>query len=354
LQGIDDIIGPFWILAALAGIVIAAGSVALLWATGGPVRRLPHRGQLALAFGAWILESLLLLIAFSLIAAPVALSLPAPGDLLAMLPLQAIQTLAVLVALVALTLTWRVPGFPAVGLITAGPGARYALRDTAIGLVLGPVAVGVFLVAGLIGGWDRITGVAPVPEMIGSLVLGVVFFLFVAVFEEVSTRGCLFALLARVLGIPAAAAISAVTFGLLHGLNPGATPVALLGVGLAGVVFLFALYRTGALWLPIAFHLSWDWAETSLYGYPDSGIPPSAALRLAIDPNAPAWATGGEFGPEASIFVLVALALAAGAIWLYTRGRPGRAILFPAGAPEHQPPYQPAPLPEQGERPRYI
>lgn len=349
----QGIVGPFWILAALAGVVIGIGSVALLWATGRPVRRLPHRGQLALAFGAWILESLLLLIAFSLIAAPVALSIPTTGDLLAMLPLQAIETLSVLLALVALTLTWRVPGFPAVGLITAGPGARYVLRDAAFGLALGPLAVGIFLVAGLIGGWDRITGVAPLAELLGSLALGAVFFLLVALFEELSTRGCLFALLARVLGIPGAAAISAVIFALLHGLNPGATPIALLGVGLAGVVFLFALYRTGALWLPIAFHQSWDWAETSLYGYPDSGIPPSSALHLAIDPNAPAWATGGEFGPEASAFVLVALALAAGAIWLYTRGRPGRTILFPAGAPEHQPAYPRVPLPEQGERPLY-
>ena len=90
------------------------------------------------------------------------------------------------------------------------------------------------------------------------------------------------------------------------------------------------MLRTGALWLPIAFHLSWDWAETSLYGFPDSGQPPASALQLQIDPTAPDWATGGTFGPEASVFVIVALALAAGAIWLYTRGAGGPGVLFPA------------------------
>jgi membrane protease YdiL (CAAX protease family) len=209
------------------------------------------------------------------------------------------------------------------------------LRDVGFGLLLGPVAVGVFLVAGLIGGWDRIVGVAAPLVLVGNLALGVVLFALVGVAEELSSRGCLFALVARWLGLPAAWVISVAIFGLLHGGNPGATPVALVGVALAGVVFAFTLLRTGTLWLPIAFHLSWDWAETSLYGFPDSGQPPASALQLQIDPTAPEWATGGTFGPEASVFVIVALALAAGAIWLYTRGRDGRAALFPEGTPEH-------------------
>jgi membrane protease YdiL (CAAX protease family) len=248
--------------------------------------------------------------------------------------LEACAAAALVGALAILAWAWGVPAPVDVGLTWGGRRAGQVARDVAVGLALGPVAVGVFLVAGLIGGWDRIAGVAAPPELIGNLALGAVLFALVGVTEELSSRGCLFALVGRWIGLPAAWVGSVGAFALLHGVNPGATPTAILGVALAGIVLAFALLRSGALWLPIAFHLSWDWAETSLYGFPDSGQPPQSALQLQIDPAAPEWATGGAFGPEASLFVIVAMGLAAGVIWLYTRGRDGRAALFPQGTPE--------------------
>ena len=104
-----------------------------------------------------------------------------------------------------------------VGLIWDAQHERMFLRDIGFGLVLGPVAVGVFLVAGLIGGWDHIAGVAAPLVLVGNLALGAVLFPCVGVAEELTSRGCLFALVARWLGLPAAWVISVGVFGLLHG-----------------------------------------------------------------------------------------------------------------------------------------
>lgn len=322
------------IIAVFAGIVLIGGSVGLLRLLGPWVRRLPRRRQLGLAVTAWLGETVLLvLVGGFVVGSLVPLESVAEG-LPSLLLSEIVLAGSVAGALAALRWAWGVPTLADVGLTWERGRAGQVARDVGFGLALGPVAVGVFLVAGLIGGWDRITGIAPPPVLVGNLALGAGLFALVGVAEELSSRGCLFALVARWLGLPAAWVISVAVFGLLHGFNPGATPFALAGVALAGVVFAFALLRSGALWLPIAFHLSWDWAETSLYGFPDSGQPPASALQLQIDPAAPEWATGGAFGPEASVFVVVALALAAAAIWLYTRGRDGQAILFPHGAPE--------------------
>ena len=322
---------------ALLGLAIAAGSVGLLRVTRNPVRSLPHRWQVALAIPIWVVETLLLVIAFVFIAgirlAATAVADPTPLERIGS---QLVLVLPLVAALATLAWSWGVPSFPDVGLLGRGPGRRYIARDVGFGLLLGPLAVGIFLVAGLIGGWNRVTGVAPPGMLLANLALGALLFLCVAVFEELSGRGCLFALVARIAGIPAAVVISAAIFALLHGANPGAGGAALAGIALAGLVFVFAFLRTGMLWLPMAFHLSWDWAETSLYGFPDSGTPPASALQLAIDPHAPEWATGGVFGPEASAFVALALAFVVAAVWFYTRDRAGRALLFPAGAPERR------------------
>jgi membrane protease YdiL (CAAX protease family) len=324
----------FAILVLVGGMIAIGLSVGLIWAVRSWVQRLPRRRQLGLTVAAWAGEALLLLVALLLMSSPfVPEEVRAPG-LLNLTWLEAAAATGIVGALAILAGAWGVPTLADVGLVWRGPRAGQVARDVGFGLILGPVTVGVFLVAGLIGGWDRITGVAPLPVLVGNLALGVLLFALVGITEELASRGCLFALVARWIGLPAAWVLSVGVFGLLHGANPGATPFAVAGVALAGVVFAFALLRTGTLWLPIAFHLSWDWAETSLYGFPDSGQPPASALQLQIDPAAPEWATGGAFGPEASAFVIVAMALAAAAIWLYTRGRDGRAALFPAGAPE--------------------
>ncbi len=322
------------IIVLVIGLVIVGGNAGLLRRMGPWVQKQERRRQLGLLIFAWGGEAVLLSVVSGIIIGGLLVPKEVPEGIAGILLSESALVAGVVGGLALLRWAWGLPTLADIGLIWNDATRRTIGRDVALGLALGPVAVGVFLVAGLIGGWDHIVGVAAPIILLGNLALGAVAFFLVGVVEELGGRGCLFALVGRWLGLPAAWVISVVTFGLIHGSNPGATPIAVAGVALAGVVFAFALLRTGALWLPIAFHLSWDWAETSLYGFPDSGQAPASALQLQIDPNAPAWATGGAFGPEASVFVIVALALAAGVIWLYTRGRDGRAALFPAGTPE--------------------
>jgi membrane protease YdiL (CAAX protease family) len=327
----------FPLLMLLVGAIIVAGTGGGLWLVRSWVRRQSRRTQLGLGMAAWTAEALVLIIVILLVSGPLLPQAVRDPGLLNQGWVEVGAALGIVGALALLAWAWGVPSWRDVGFLWRGLAGGQVGRDIAFGLALGPLAVGVFLVAGLIGGWDRIAGLAPPGELIGNLALGVILFACVGVVEEVAGRGCLFALLARWAGLPVAWVVSVGVFALLHGGNPGATPVAILGVGLAGVVFAFTLLRSGTLWLPIAFHLSWDWAETSLYGFPDSGIPPASALKLVIDPTAPDWATGGAFGPESSVFVILALALATAAIWIYTRQRNGPAILFPAGVPERSP-----------------
>ena len=155
-------------------------------------------------------------------------------------------------------------------------------------------------------------------------------FLLVALFEEYFLRGFLLFTLARglsaiyalalrtphrdALGFWTAATLLAFAFGLSHGLNPGESPLGLLTAGLAALVFSLSLWRTGSLWWAIGFHAAWDWAQSFLYGVPDSGILMEHHL-LASHPVGTPILSGGLTGPEGSVFVLPVLLGIAVVIW---------------------------------------
>ncbi len=90
--------------------------------------------------------------------------------------------------------------------------------------------------------------------------------------------------------------------------NPGETLPGILAVGLAGTTFAFSLWRTGSLWWAIGFHTAWDWAQSFLYGVPDSGTMAQGHL-FATHPTGAPLLSGATTGPEGSLFVLPTLLL---------------------------------------------
>jgi membrane protease YdiL (CAAX protease family) len=107
-----------------------------------------------------------------------------------------------------------------------------------------------------------------------------------------------------------ASVLSAGLFMGAHLLNGGETPVGIAMVGLAGLVFAFALYRTGSLWWGIGMHSAWDWAQSFFYGTPDSAAMASPHL-LATHPIGARMLSGGSDGPEGSVLGIPVLLLVA-------------------------------------------
>ena len=180
-------------------------------------------------------------------------------------------------------------------------------------------------------------------------VLWAVGFLFVALVEETLMRGYAQYTLARglaaiygaifkntrhrhALGFWTAALFLSFLFGFGHSTNPGESPVGLLGAGLIGLVFCFALYRTGSLWWAIGIHAAWDWSQSFLYGVADSGLMAEGHLFAAHPVGRPIL-SGGLTGPEGSIFAILMLAVIAGIILVTLRQthRPGEGLSHPDG-----------------------
>lgn len=169
-------------------------------------------------------------------------------------------------------------------------------------------------------------------------------FVCVGLFEEYLTRGFLQYTLARgIAGIvdavsrdnPRARTIgfwvaaflcSVVLFALPHAANGGETVMGLVSVALAGLTFVYVLYRTGSLWWAIGFHATWDWAQSYLYGVRDSGLAVQGHL-LASHAAGAALLSGGTTGPEGSILLVPTMLLT---ILVIHRTLPRRAAAFDA------------------------
>ncbi|MFF1487653.1 lysostaphin resistance A-like protein [Streptomyces sp. NPDC058319] len=141
-----------------------------------------------------------------------------------------------------------------------------------------------------------------------------------AVTEELMFRGLLFRLVERGLGTYLALALSGVVFGASHLLNKDATPLGAVAIALeAGGTLAAAYAATRSLWLPIGLHFGWNFAESGIFGTEVSGNGATHGLLDASTSGAELL-TGGEFGPEASVYAMLSGALLTVAfLWLARR-----------------------------------
>lgn len=143
-------------------------------------------------------------------------------------------------------------------------------------------------------------------------------FILVALAEELMFRGFLQQVLARGLNFRWACLLLGILFTAAHGMNPGETPIGLIGVFAAGVILSLSVWKTGTIWWAIGFHAAWDWAQSFLFGVADSGQQ-AAGTFMSAQAVGPAWLSGGATGPEGSVLDLAVTAVIAGIIMLTLR-----------------------------------
>lgn len=126
-----------------------------------------------------------------------------------------------------------------------------------------------------------------------------------ALAEELMFRGVPMVVLAGALGRGGAIVLLALLFAVLHGANPEVTSLALGNIALAGVFLGLAFYAPGRLGTAWGAHLGWN-ATIAALDAPVSGLPFRIPL-IDYDPGAPAWLSGGAFGPEGGVLATAVL-----------------------------------------------
>jgi membrane protease YdiL (CAAX protease family) len=219
--------------------------------------------------------------------------------------------------------------------------------DLAFGLALGAVLMGLIFAIELAAGWISIIGtlqgqlpeLAPGISMPGvsfgvAILASLILFVAVGIGEEFLSRGYHLKNIAEGLdflkpkgAIIVATVVSSVAFGLMHAGNPNANVISTFNLFLAGVFLALGYILTGELAIPIGLHITWNFFQGNVFGFPVSGMNAGAAV-IAIDQGGNDLITGGAFGPEAGLIGIAAMIFGCLLTILWVRMRYGRVGLW--------------------------
>ncbi|PRP93523.1 CPBP family intramembrane glutamic endopeptidase [Enhygromyxa salina] len=221
--------------------------------------------------------------------------------------------------------------------------SRIWLADLCAGLGIGAALMGGIFVVELRAGWLTIegyyVGAGPGQSFAVALIDPLVTFVAVAFYEELFSRGYHLRNLAEGLcfadrkfmgpgtALLLATLLSASVFGLMHAGNANASVISTINVGLAGCMLALGLLWTGELALPIGLHLSWNFFQGNVFGFPVSGNAMGPRVFDVSQAGHP-LVTGGAFGPEAGLIGIVAMLAGAGMLALWVRVTRGELRLW--------------------------
>ncbi len=224
--------------------------------------------------------------------------------------------------------------------------------DLGFGLALGALLMALIFTVELAAGWVVVVDVfqgdvgLPFPLVIWAPLLA---FVFVGIGEEIFSRGYHLGNLAEGLNLPfigptgallLAWLLSSSFFGLLHLQNPNASWISTGNLVLAGLFLGLGRVLTGELAIPIGLHITWNFFQGNVFGFPVSGTHFTRASVLVIQQAGPVLWTGGDFGPEAGLVGIGAILLGSLLILAWVRHRRGRVTLATSLAEYHSPPQE--------------
>ena len=200
--------------------------------------------------------------------------------------------------------------------LAAKPAIGELLAGLLLGLLMFSLVMAILIGSGLYE--FKANGPAPAWRAAGLAI-------HAGVVEELIIRGVIFRLLWRAFGPVVAFAVSAALFGAGHIPNNASSALAVIAIAIEAGIMLGAFYAlTGRLWVSIGVHTGWNFTQGYIFGAAVSGNDIGPALaRSTASGDHPEWATGGSFGPEASLPALL-VCTAVGLLALYMAWKLGR------------------------------
>lgn len=214
-----------------------------------------------------------------------------------------------------LVLRWRKLPLSLLGMSLRGRG-KDLLAGLGVAVLLYAVGFGTSLLMGIV----EIASVEWVPrDLLGTLL----FFLLVAVTEEVMLRGFVLGrMLSAGMNRFVALFLSSALFSAMHLFNPNFALLPFVNILLAGCLLGASFLYTRNLCFPVVLHWFWNWLQGPVLGYEVSGMDSGETL-LTLRLTGSDLLTGGSFGFEGSLLCTVLLVVGTLAIVGYyeRRGR---------------------------------
>ncbi len=196
------------------------------------------------------------------------------------------------------------------------------MKDFGFGLFLGGASMTLIFIILLFAGQISVKGSLLVPDFSIYSLTFLILFILVGFSEEIFFRGYIMKTMEdRHNSKWLLYVMSALIFSLFHGMNPNVSTFGLINIGLVGLLFSYMYDATKSLWMPIGYHITWNYFQGNVFGFPVSGTDPHGLYHITIDSSVKLF-TGGNFGPEGGLLAtfLILVGLFATSIYCKKRG----------------------------------
>lgn len=192
-----------------------------------------------------------------------------------------------------------------------------SFKDMAVGLVMGACSMMVIFFVLLLSGSISMTNSFTNPNLTLYTLTGFILFVFVGFEEELFSRGYCMKSLEQTGSKWVPTVVSAVIFSLLHSGNENLKLLGLFNIFLVGILFSIMVIKTGNIMMAIGYHITWNYFQGNIFGFPVSGTEPHGIYNIKILKDN--FLTGGGFGPEAG--VMTTLVVIAGVLVVWKIGK---------------------------------
>lgn len=194
---------------------------------------------------------------------------------------------------------------------------RNILKNYALGFVAGTILYISFISMALVTKNISYSGKGEISALNAMIYLPA--FMIQSFDEEIFVRGAIQRLIKGKWGVIPSIITPSFIFAALHLPNPGVNIFAVINIFLVGIIFALMVYYTESIWYAAAAHASWNYMMGVVFGQKVSGIDlQNSVLNFPIIGKNEIF-TGGNFGPEGTVFVTVILLI--GVIYYYFRTR---------------------------------
>lgn len=209
---------------------------------------------------------------------------------------------------------------------------RKGFKDLFKGLVLGILAVSAVLALLLATGNVTIQMGVYNPKLTSNLIYCFAMFAFVGLSEEIFARGYCMTVLKQTGNRWVVVIVSSVVFSLMHLVNPFVTALGLFNIFLIGVLLAYMVFKTGSLWMPIGFHITWDFMLQNVYGFTAGEVQSQGYDLFSTRYVTENIFNGGKY-PQGGIAVSLVMLIFILFVWKMVRNRNN---YWTAGKPQNE------------------
>jgi hypothetical protein len=204
-------------------------------------------------------------------------------------------------------------------------------KELLAGLLLGTVsmtlafAVIVLSGSGYVESWT--------PRLTADTGLYLLLFVAVGLAEEMMTRGYFMSVLRQTKSVPVIVIVSSVLFSLMHVFNASFSLIPFVNIVLVGLLLAYMFLKSGSIWMPIGFHITWNYFQGSVFGFSVSGLEVQGLITTQYAQEN--IINGGAFGPEGGVLATALLLLGFLFVrWYYRKRRLNFLLMDQPAAPD--------------------